>query len=208
MQTYKEYLDADVNRAFLEGSMHFEKDSKVHITLRRITEKLDELGIPYAIAGAMALFYHGYRRFTEDVDLIVTREDLKRIHEELEGLGYVPVFKGSKALRDTTTGVKVDFMITGDYPGDGKPKPVSFPSPVESGYQSDGTRYLSLAKLLELKLASGLHHPPRMKDITDVYEAIKVLGPDERLSETMNPYVRDKYLELLRMARENTGEDY
>lgn len=33
----------------------------------------------------------------------------------------VPPFAGSMRLRDTATGVKVEFLTTGDYPGDGKP---------------------------------------------------------------------------------------
>ena len=48
--------------------MHFEKESAVHQALRKITRRLEELGISYAIVGGMAMFLHGYRRFTEDVD--------------------------------------------------------------------------------------------------------------------------------------------
>lgn len=36
----------------------------------------------------MALFLHGYRRFTEDVDLLVTANGLRQIHRELNGHGY------------------------------------------------------------------------------------------------------------------------
>ena len=86
------------------------------------------LNIPYAVAGGMALFSHGFRRFTEDVDILVTREGLDRLHRELEGLGYVPLFPGSKNLRDADSGVRVEFLVTGDFPGDGKPKPVAFPT--------------------------------------------------------------------------------
>jgi hypothetical protein len=59
----------------------------------------------------------------------VTREGLQRVHESLEGRGYLPPFRGSKQLRDTDTGVRIKFLTTGDYPGDGKPKPVAFPQP-------------------------------------------------------------------------------
>ena len=78
------------------------------------------------------MFQHGYRRFTEDVDLLVTREGLKEIHRKLEGLGYLPPFQGSKNLRDTEHGVKIEFLVTGEFPGDGKPKPVAFPAPGRS----------------------------------------------------------------------------
>src|SRR5438552_741865 len=132
MITYEELLNRDVDWALREGSMHFEEESAVHRTLKRITRRLDQLGIPYAIAGGMAMFFHGYRRFTDDVDILVTAEGLKEIHRQLDGLGYLPPFTGSKHLRDTDSGVRVEFLTTGDYPGDGKPKPVAFPDPGEA----------------------------------------------------------------------------
>src|SRR5205807_6559215 len=138
--------------ALREGSMHFENESGVHKTLRKIARRLDEIGIPYAIAGGMAMFFHGYRRFTEDVDILVTPEGLKEIHKQLEGLGYVPPFAGSKQLRDTESGVRVEFLTTGDYPGDGKPKPVAFPDPTECSIEIGGIHFLKLNSLIELKL--------------------------------------------------------
>src|SRR5215813_14037664 len=101
--------------------MHFERESTVHKSLERIVRRLEELGIPYAVMGAMALFFHGYERFTTDVDILVTPEGLREVHHRLEGLGYLPPFKGSKHLRDTESGVRIEFLTTGDYPGDGKP---------------------------------------------------------------------------------------
>ncbi len=196
MITYEQLLDQDLNWALREGSMHFDKSNAVHQTLRRITRRLDELKIPYAVAGAMALFYHGYRRFTEDVDLLVTREGLNEIHERLEGLGYVPPFPGSKQLRDTESGVRVEFLTTGDYPGDGKPKPVSFPDPDEVSVVLEGIRCLALPKLIELKIASGISSSGRVKDLGDAQEVIRVLGLPRNFAEQLNPFVRKKYEEL------------
>src|SRR4051794_4587917 len=123
MIAYEQQLDRHLDWALREGSMHFEKESAVHKALRAIVQRLDQLGVPYAVAGGMAMFFHGYRRFTEDVDILVTPEGLREIHRQLEGLGYLPPFQGSKHLRDTEQGVRIEFLTTGDYPGDGKPKP-------------------------------------------------------------------------------------
>ena len=92
----------------------------------------------------MALFQHGLRRFTQDVDILVSKEDLKKVHRELEGLGYIPPHAHSKHLRDTELGVPIEFLTTGEYPGDGKPKPVAFPEPQAASFDSDGVRYLKL----------------------------------------------------------------
>lgn len=70
-----------------------------------------------AVVGEMALFVHGLRRFTEVVDILITKEDLKKVHDGLDGLGYVPPHRHSKHLRDTELGVKIEFLITGEYPG-------------------------------------------------------------------------------------------
>src|SRR5438445_712615 len=108
MTTYEQLLDRNLDWALREGSMHFEKDSAVHKTLRKIVRRLEELGIPYALVGGMAMFFHGFRRFTEDVDILVTREGLQEVHRQLEGLGYLPLFSGSKHLRDAEFGVRVE----------------------------------------------------------------------------------------------------
>src|ERR1700704_1702384 len=113
---YEQRLSTNGRWALSEGSKFFEDKSAVQDALRKITKRLTELEIPYAVVGGMALFHHGVRRFTEDVDLLVTREALQTIHEKLEGLGYLPPFKGSKHLRDTDSGVRVEFLVTGDYP--------------------------------------------------------------------------------------------
>lgn len=186
--------------------MHFERESAVQKALLRITARLDELGIPYAVAGGMALFFHGYRRFTEDVDLLVSPDGLRRIHEQLEGRGYVPPFEGSRNLRDTVSGVRVEFIVSGQYPGDGKPKPVAFPLPEEAGVEIGGIRFLQLHRLIELKLASGMSNARRLRDLVDVQELIDTLGLPLELESQLDPSVRDKYRELWTIVRDEEAD--
>jgi len=196
MLTYEQRLDADLNLALEEGGMHFDEKSEVHKTLRRITKRLNDLGIPYAVVGGMAMFAHGFRRFTEDVDLLVTPSAMRRVLEELEGLGYVQPAGTSTKLRDTDSGVRIEFLITGGFPGDGKPKPVAFPDPEVVSVEIGGVRYLGLPALVELKLASGISAAHRLKDLADVQELIRVLALPRDFADRLNPYVRDMYLEL------------
>jgi hypothetical protein len=195
MVTYEQLLNRNLDWALREGSMHFEKDSAVHKTLRRIARRLDELGISYAVVGAMAMFFHGFRRFTEDVDILVTPEGLAEVHRQLEGLGYVPPFAGSKQLRDVESGVRIEFLVSGAYPGDGKQKPVAFPDPHDVSIEIDGMRFLTLPKLIELKLASGTA-PGRRKDLGDVQELIRKLSLPLDFEAQLNPFVQDLYRQL------------
>lgn len=184
-----------------EGSRHFEGESAVFKALHKITQRLKDLGIPYAVVGGMALFRHGLRRFTEDVDILVTKEDLRKIHKELDGLGYLPPFANSKHLRDTELGVKIEFLTTGGYPGDGREKPVSFPDPSAVRFEAEGISYINLPKLIELKLASGMTNPGRLKDLSDVLEIVKARDLPIEFAGELNPYVRGKYKELWKEAR-------
>ena len=197
VENYRQRLNRNPDWALWEGGMHFEENNSVHNTLRNITSRLRDKQIAYAVVGGMALFQHGHRRFTEDVDLLVTAEGLKAAHDQLEGIGYVRAFAGSKRLKDATTGVQIDFLITGQFPGDGKPKPVAFPDPQGSTIELSGMQVLTLPRLVELKLASGMTGGVnRMKDLTDVVELIKAVPLSYAFGEELNPFVRGKYLEL------------
>ncbi|MEI8382987.1 MAG: hypothetical protein WCJ09_22895 [Planctomycetota bacterium] len=182
--------------ALTEGSLFFENQGSVQRAMCRIARRLDELGIPYAIVGGMALFQHGFRRFTEDVDLLVTREGLQMIHENLTGRGYLESFAGSRSLRDTELGVKIEFLVAGGFPGDGKPKPVAFPDPALVAVELDGRKYIPLTTLVELKLASGMTNIHRLKDLADVQELTKSLQLPITFAEKLDPYVREKFCQL------------
>jgi len=205
MQTYEEKLNRDTAWALLEGSMHFEERSAVHTTLRNLTQALDELGVDYAVAGSMAMFLHGYRRFTEDVDVLVTREGLAQVHEALEGRGYVKPFAASNNLRDTQTGVKIDFLISGQYPGDGKPGPVAFPVPRDASTVQHGIRVLTLEKWTELKLVSG-KLPSRRRDWADIQDVIRTLRLPRDFSDTLDPSLREDFLRLWDEAHTGTHD--
>jgi len=198
---YEDRMSANWEWAMNESSLFFEGKGKVQETLRRITQRLNKLNIPYAVAGGMALFHHGHRRYTEDVDILVTREGLKEIHEQLDGLGFVRPFAYSKNLRDAETGVKIEFLLTGDYPGDGKPKDVAFPDPATVAEVSHDVSYLNLPTFVTLKLTSGLTGLNRDKDLVDVLELAKSaqLGPD--LTQQLAPFVQPKYNEIIQRVR-------
>ncbi len=193
---YDQRLNHDSRWALAEGSLFFEGQGAVQRAMGRIAQRLDELGVAYAIVGGMALFQHGFRRFTEDVDILVTPESLLLIHEQLAGRGYLAPFAGSRNLRDTEWGVRIEFLITGGFPGDGKPKPVAFPDPAKVAVELDGRKYLSLVSLIELKLASGMTNTHRLKDLADVQELTKSLHLPIEFADQLDPYVRERFREL------------
>jgi hypothetical protein len=195
-----------VAEIYAEGLRYFMGEGTLNKTLSRLSNDLEDHGINYAVIGAVALLAHGYPRFTEDIDLVMTAEGLEKFHEELVGPGYVPAFPGArKRLKSTVDGISIEVMTTGEYPGDGKPKPVSMPEPTEASTEIDGIRFVTLEKLIELKLASGMSAPDRLKDLADVQELIKIRKLDAEFGSKLNPYVRDKYHELEEAVRKSTS---
>ena len=195
---------ASVVEKYEEARRYFMGEGILNKSLERLSRDLKTHGIDYAVIGAAALLAHGYPRLTEDIDLLMTPVGLQKFHDELIGVGYAPSFPGArKRLRSTVDGVSIEVMTTGEYPGDGKPKPVSMPEPTEASVEIDGVNFLTLDKLIELKLASGISAAHRLKDLADVQELIKIRGLAADFAAKLDPYVRAKYLELEEAVRES-----
>ena len=196
-----------LTEVYAEGQRYFMGQGKLNNALARLVADLNEHGIDYLVIGAVALTAYGYRRFTEDIYVILTREDMDKFHRELIGLGYTPAFEGArKRLRSTRDGAPIEVIAAGEYPGDGKPKPVKFPDPAEASVEIDGVKFPTLEKLIELKLASGMTAPDRLKDLADVQELIKIRGLSRQFAGKLNPYVREKYLELLEAVEKGSSK--
>lgn len=119
--------------AYQEGLRFFRGEGILNETLRRVARDLEDRGIEYSLIGAVALNNYGYRRFTEDVSLLLTKEGLEKFQKELVGFGYYPSVEGAKKkFRTTEENVTVEIITAGEFPGDGKPKPVVFPAPNEN----------------------------------------------------------------------------
>jgi hypothetical protein len=123
------------------------------------------------------------------------------MHEELDGRGWTRPFSTSKNLRDALTGVRIEFLVSGGFPGDGKPKPVQFPDPASVAVEIDGIKYLGLPAFIELKLASGMTGENREKDFIDVREVIIALQLPAAFADGLNAYVRPRFAELWQQAK-------
>ncbi len=204
MRTDFQQIIASPVAAYDEGLRFFMGEGILNETLRRVARDLETHEIDYVVIGAVALNAYGYRRFTEDIDLVLTRAGLEKFQTELVGKGYRPAFEGAaKKFRTTAENVTVEIITNDEFPGDGKPKPVEFPNPGEIDFEIDGVKTVSLEKLIELKLASGMTAPHRLKDLADVQELIKIKNLNADYAEKLNPFVREKFLELQKAVAES-----
>jgi hypothetical protein len=203
--TRRAELHPDEEARFWSGVAYatrfFMGEADVQQALVKLARLLDEAHIPYAVVGAMALNEYGYRRVTVDVDILLTRESLDALRTLALGQGYVEKFPGSRGLRDTEHNVPIDVVISGEYPGDGRPKSVRFPDPADAAVRGARVALVSLPVLVELKLASGMSAPHRLRDLADVLELIRAARLPATLADELDASVREKYRELWEAAQ-------
>jgi hypothetical protein len=122
--------------------------------------------------------------------------------EERARRGYFLALPGaSKSFRSAETGVRIEVITTGEYPGDGQPKAVRFPHPGEVAVEIDGVRVVALDRLVELKLASGMTAPHRRRDLADVQDLIRARKLSAVFAERLNESVRPMFLQLWQEAQ-------
>jgi len=202
MTTYEARLQDDYLALLREASNYYMARGDVFTTLQNLTRRLEEEKIPYALVGGLALAAHGFVRMTQDVDVLMTREGLKSFKDKFLGRGYVLAFSGAqKTFRDTDTQVRIEILITGDYPGDGKPKPIVFPNPSIVFTERGGMRVIPIETLIELKLASGMSAPHRLRDLADVQDLIMTLRLPVEFAETLDASVRETFRHLWHSAQ-------
>jgi hypothetical protein len=200
---YEQLLRRGGEPMLREASAYFDGAGRLHKTLHSLAQKLDAEGIAYALLGGLALGEHGYARLTEDIGLLLSPAGLDRFRERFVGRGYRPAFTGAqKTFRDTETNVRIEVVTAGEYPGDGLPKAVAFPDPAAQRVtvEVEGIRVVALETLIELKLASGMTAPHRLRDLADVQDLIVRLELPLDLSERLDPSVQTIYLDLWEKA--------
>ena len=141
-----------------------------HPDFEELLRLLGEHGVEYMIVGGYAVAYHGYPRFTKDIDLFfrVTGGNVQRLRHALVAFGFreddLPVEAFTTAGNVLTFGVattRVDLINVID----GVTYDEACPNVVRGRYGGIEVPFIGLQDLLRNKRAT-----PRAKDKGDVEE--------------------------------------
>src|SRR5262249_22501258 len=171
-----------------EIGMFFEGRSPQHRTMRRLVKKLEKAKITYAIVGAMAVNAHGQERTTKDVDVLLSRQGFDEFRGQFVPKDYDPVRGRPRRFLDRTTKVTFDILVTGLFPGTGKPGPIAFPDPAVVSERIDNLLYVDLLTLIQLKLAARRH-----RDYGDVVGLIRHNHLNETFADRLHPSLKSAY---------------
>jgi hypothetical protein len=188
--------DGPFTRRLEEISMFFNGTDRVHQTLKRVADRLESAGIPYAVLGGMAVNAHGHQRTTADVDFLLSAPGLTAFLALVRAGEFANIPGRPRRFVDPVTGVTFDLLITGMFPGSGRPGPIAFPDPAEVSQVIEERAVVNLPMLVQLKLAARRH-----RDFDDVVNLIRVHGLEESFQENLHPAVRRDYIECLEEKR-------
>ncbi|MBL8792877.1 MAG: nucleotidyl transferase AbiEii/AbiGii toxin family protein [Planctomycetia bacterium] len=179
-----------------EIDLFFEGRGKQHRTMRRLVQNLDKAGIAYAIVGGMAVNAHGHERTTKDVDILLTADGFNAFRKRFVPKSYDPVEGYPRRFWDRRHQCSFDILVTGLFPGSGKPGPISYPDPSEVSEIIQEMHVVNLSTLIQLKLAARRHG-----DFYDVHHLIRAHDLDEKFLKKLHPAVRQDFIECLEEKR-------
>lgn len=172
---------------------------KVRERLRRAVVALEQAGIPYAVAGGNAVAAwvsevdEAAVRNTQDVDILLRRDDLDRAKEALAGAGFI--FRHSTGIDMFLDGPKAKARdaVHIVFAGEKVRKEYKHPAPdVEDSKTTPTCRVLNLDALLRMKLTSF-----RLKDRVHVLDLIDVGLIDETWPQRLPSELGARLQELL-----------
>jgi len=194
-----------VHEAALLANLSALASAAARAPVKDVSAALDEVkalfratGAPFKLVGGLAVVHHGYRRLTEDIDVLLDPAALPTLASLASQHGCSVVSR--TRLRHDASGVDVDLLVAGDplprvqdgtYPALDQVQP----SPRDSDF-------VALPSLVALKLRAHRH-----QDIADVVELLKLRSDAEYLElESQIPValrptlarLRDDALEELR----------
>lgn len=163
-------------------------------------ELLAAAAIPHAVIGGVAVCLHGYQRNTVDLDLLVRQEDTPAIRHALNEAGFE--WRRKDAEFRSPEGIPVKFLLAGDRAGKGSV--VLLPNTGEPRVirQIEGLPVLSLAKLIESKIACAEGNLRRAyKDLADVVELIAVNRLNSSFARHLHKSLRPMFRDLVKRSR-------
>jgi len=137
------------------------------------------------VLGGIAVFLHGYRRTTEDVDLFA--DDAERVAAALRELGAE---WDAERREHRLDGVPIHIVTANDTGG-----------PPAETVEITGVRLISLPDLVRIKLASGLGRVERAKDLADVVELIRAVPLDATFAARLPKEQRVAFRKLVDAVR-------
>jgi hypothetical protein len=174
--------------------------------LQALRNLAEDENIPIAVIGGVAAVYHGYERFTEDMDIVVSAQDFDRIVKVCYKYGFDIVSYNPTGMHVLSYGgFKIEVLEEGMFASDVN-NPKAMPSPAELGV-THGLQFVPLEKWVRLKLSGD-----RAKDNADIVEVLKKKSLEEHQDTedylmNFNPGYAERFRQLAKDAEKEKQQE-
>ena len=168
-------------------------------TMKELHKLFKEYKIKHVFIGGSVLPMHGFYRNTGDVDILINKKDKQKIKDF--PIGYIKVSDSARKGIYHKTKTSLDFLYSGDEVGENS----DIVLPCVTSEIVDSTRgypILTLQKMVEFKLGSGLYAMDRLMDFGDIQRLIS----KNHLKENYMDYTRDELKTKYKEIWNNTKE--
>jgi hypothetical protein len=169
-----------------EVILMLENRGEVLETARRVSAILRKANVDAAVIGGVAVFLHGYKRTTADVDVFVA-DSLQAASDALEGAG-LKFDAGNREFRSGEVSVQL------------VEKKLVKPVPIHRA-TIDQIVTISLADLINLKVKSGTGNVKRTQDIADVVGLIQANHLTSAFAAKVAKELRPEFRKLVKAVR-------
>ncbi|MDX1964529.1 MAG: nucleotidyl transferase AbiEii/AbiGii toxin family protein [Pirellulales bacterium] len=178
-------------------------------TLTAFREQAEVLGANPVIVGGVAVIHHGYRRTTEDRDVLLLHREAEALANHLmDAPNWERVEIRQYAFLYHPTGIHVDFLVSGHLMQLGRPYFFPGTHQIDVSGEVAGIPVIGLQDLIWLKLVAG-----RMQDLADIMELCKRHLPNIDIARILqylqkeDDDLREKLLDIInRVPIELAGE--
>ena len=175
--------------------MFFDEHGAFPDTCRDLIRSLRGAAIEHVFVGAVAMRVYGGPYSEEKIEVCVRRPDIEKFRGEFSGREFQPLPGQSTRYCHPKTQVRIELLVSGDVAGDRlRQQEIRLPDPSEAVFV-EGIPIPSLARLIELKLATWEPHEWRA-----VGGLIAANDLDASFAQRVHPIVRGGYAECLDSA--------
>jgi predicted nucleotidyltransferase len=168
---------------------------ELHKAIKALSDILKIYDIDFTIIGGAARNEYKYLKITEDIDILVAKEDKEKMKNI--PIGYMKDLSSGRVKKFSLHEPKtmIDIIYEGEISGDGI-NGLKFVNPKSISTHINGFPYISLKNLIEYKLSSGIYGHQRYKDIDDIIELIKRNNLKKNFANNFRKDLQEKYIEL------------
>ena len=168
-------------------------------TLSQLFRALDDAEIPFLLIGGWAVGYYGVTRLTVDIDVMICKEDERRIRDAMQGLGYSVAFRNDLFAKfEHASSPEVDALFLAAETAE-----KLFASAATIEFEGATIRIPSLLHLIAMKLHALKNNPTRaFKDLPDIVAMIQSNELDHRDADFQNWCLRFGSASLLEQVNE------